>query len=134
MHMSLQKLSLGRETVYLIFVGILGIFVEWVLRRLEVYSFQANDVLMGDIAPLWMLSLWFLFGSTLSVSLKWLQGKIFISSSFGAIGGALSYFAGHRMGALILKEPLTDSLMIIAIVWAIATPVLARAASQAQKI
>jgi hypothetical protein len=75
------------------------------------------------LAPIWMVSLWAAFATTLSVSMAWLQGRPLAALAFGAIGGPLSYGAGARLGALRLEDPLA-ALTAIAFGWAVATPLL----------
>jgi tetrahydromethanopterin S-methyltransferase subunit D len=58
----------------------------------------------------------------LTSSLRWLQGRWLLGSLFGAVGGSLSYVAGARLGALDL--PASASLWVIALLWALALPLL----------
>ena len=59
---------------------------------------------------------------TLNHSLKWMQGRIVISILFGLIGGPLAYLAGEKLGAITILS--TSSLYILALGWAIITPLL----------
>ena len=81
----------------------------------------------GGLPPLWMVSLWALFATTFNVSLRALRARPLIASVLGAVGAPAAYYAGAGMGALTLMSP-APALAAIALVWAIATPMLLRAA------
>lgn len=99
------------------------------------WSFDSAIVLMGGLAfpasaqlggptTLWMAFMWPNFATTLHTSLRWLQGRWALATIFGLIGGPASYFTGMKLGAVALPEPLWMSLLMIAIEWAIASPLL----------
>jgi hypothetical protein len=73
--------------------------------------------------PPWLLVLWPLFGSTLGVSLAWLQGRILSGAVLGAIGGLASYQAGVQLGAISMPDPSTARLLL-ALLWAMLVPAL----------
>jgi hypothetical protein len=81
----------------------------------------------GSLAPLWMVTLWGLFATTLNVSLRVLRERPVIAAILGAAFAPLAYYAGERLGALDLVSPVA-ALAAIAIGWAIAMPVLFAAA------
>ena len=81
----------------------------------------------GDLAPLWMVTLWGLFATTFNVSLRSLRGRLVLATLIGAAGAPAADYAGARLGALDLLAP-APALVAIAIGWAIATPLLLRAA------
>ena len=80
-----------------------------------------------SLAPLWMVALWGLFATTFNVSLRALRERPVIAAVLGAVGAPAAYYAGERLGALDLVSP-APALAAIAIGWAVATPVLLRAA------
>jgi hypothetical protein len=80
-----------------------------------------------ELAPLWIVALWALFATTFNVSLRALRARPVLAAILGAVGGPAAYYAGARLGALELVSPI-PALAAIAIVWAIATPVLMRVA------
>jgi hypothetical protein len=76
------------------------------------------------LCPPWLLAIWFLFGSTLNVSLSALKGHPVVAGILGALGGPLAYWAGQRLGAVEFGESLPVTLAILAVVWTIITPTL----------
>ena len=82
------------------------------------------------LSPLWMIGLWALFATTFNVSLRWLREKLLLSALLGALGGPLAYLAGGKLGAATIHEPLWLSLLLVGLVWMIATPLLIRIATR----
>lgn len=80
------------------------------------YDFNSN------YSPIWIIGLWVSFALTINHSLNWLKGKKILQAVFGLIGGPLAYFAGEKLGAIQLVNE--HAIYILAISWAIATPVL----------
>ena len=71
------------------------------------------------LAPVWMLSLWMAFATTLNHSLRWLTLRPVAAALAGAVGGPLAYLAGAKLGALTLITPVV-TLSIIAMLWTLA--------------
>ena len=82
----------------------------------------ANHGWSYSITPLWIIVLWMGFAITLNSSLSWLKKKIKLSALFGAIGGPLAYLAGEKLEAVTILSP--NAIIVIAIGWAIITPLL----------
>ena len=87
----------------------------------------APGPLSPPLAPLWILALWLLFATTLSVSLRWLQTKLLLAALLGALAAPLSYYAAARMGALTLLR-VQPALWAQAVGWALLLPLLLRLA------
>ena len=104
-----------------------GALVESVLVAAHVTAYR-NTGVTWSLAPPWMIGLWALLSTTLSVSLRWLLNHPLLGIAFGAAAGALAYGAGARLGALIL--PSAWSLWVIAAVWGAALPGLLRLAAR----
>jgi len=85
-----------------------------------------SGVLVGGIAPPWILALWALFATTLNVSLGWLKGRPVVAALLGGVAGPLSYWAGARLGAVEFVA-VTPALGALAIGWAVMTPLLVAA-------
>ncbi len=67
--------------------------------------------------------MWGLFATILNVSLRWLRGRWVMAALFGAIGGPLAYYGGHRLGALEFGNEIV-ALLALAVGWAVFTPLL----------
>ena len=95
---------------------------ETLLLASGALQYPAGSLLAG-FPPPWILALWALFASTLNVSLGWLQGRWLLAAVLGGLSGPASYWAGARLGALNIVDPLMFVSMLAA-GWAFLTPAL----------
>jgi hypothetical protein len=86
-----------------------------------------NGMVVAGVAPYWILALWALFATTMNVSMSWIKTNVGVAALLGAIGGPLSYMAGQRLGGLQFVD-YTAGIIALALIWAIATPLLVVAA------
>lgn len=77
----------------------------------------------ASLAPYWIVALWAMFATTLNSSLVWLQRSRLLAAVCGASSAPLAYWAGARIGAIGLVEPL-PALLAIGIAWAFVLPIL----------
>lgn len=91
-----------------------------------------SGVMTSWLAPIWILSLWFAFATTLNLSLRWLKNRWRLAMILGAVAGPLSYLSGARMGAVSFADT-TFALLILSIIWAILMPALAQLAVHSQE-
>lgn len=80
------------------------------------------------VAPAWILAIWCAFALTFNHSLRFLQGRPRIAALLGLVGGPLAYLSAAGFGALTFAEPPDRSLLVLALAWAIALPLLAELA------
>lgn len=113
----------GRAALLLAVAALVGLGLDTLLIRAERITF-AEGVLLEGWAPYWMVCLWALFASTFEVSLRWLREKPVLAALFGALGGPLAYGAGARVGAATLLEPVWAGLLLVSLIYALATPLL----------
>lgn len=92
-------------------------------QLLYMFSLLQFSHWQATLIPPWMLMLWLGFASTLNVSLRWMQGKYWVGTIFGAIGGPLSYIAAEKLEAISILQ--THAFLIaLAIGWAVMMPIL----------
>lgn len=118
LHLALSARPAGSAAL-LTFALVYGAVQETILLQLGLVTYQ--DSTHG--VPLWMLALWPLFATTLSVGLRWFQEHAMIAALAGAVLGPLAYWAGAQAGALVLPEPYA-SLVALGIGWGFAFPAL----------
>ncbi len=98
-----------------------GCGVELIYLQLEVLIPRSGLML----PPLWLLSLWVLFGTTLLHSLSWLSHKPYLAAAFAALAAPLSYYAGTKLNAqMSFNESAVYSLLWVSVSWAIVFPLL----------
>ncbi len=78
----------------------------------------------------WIGALWLQFGTLFRYGLWWLAGRPVLGLLLGAVGGPLTFVAGERLGAVTLGEPRSLALVLLALVWAVALPLLAATAAR----
>ena len=101
---------------------LIGLCWESLLVSLGLFRY-ASGVFLAGLAPIWILALWAQFATTLNLSLGWLKGRPLVGALFGALGGPLAYFAGHRLGAL--ESPnLQAALLLQGLGYAVFVPLL----------
>lgn len=88
-----------------------------------------NGVLISGVAPYWILAMWALFSTTINLSMAWLKSNLVLASVMGAVFGPLSYIAGQRLGAIELIDD-RSSLIALAVIWALAMPIITSKASR----
>jgi hypothetical protein len=99
---------------------LLGLVVDGGLIAIDAIAFPGHD---GHLPPPFMLSLWAGFAVVFVGPASSLATKPWLGALLGAVGGTLAYRGGASLGAMQL--PSTNSWGMIAMLWAIAMPLLA---------
>lgn len=117
-----------REARLLAACALIGLFFDGLLLATGWVGFS-NGWWLPGLAPYWMMFMWILFGTTLNLSLVWLQPRPALAAAFGAIGGPVAYYAGERLGGIQLANAV-PALVALAIAWGLVTPILLRIAAR----
>ena len=120
------------ETQLVALAMTLGLIFDSILVSSGLVRYPGGMIFAG-IAPYWILAMWALFSTTLSLSMGWLKNKPLLASFMGAVFGPLSYLAGQRMGAIELLN-FNSAMIALAVIWALAMPILTRAASRSDGV
>ena len=110
------------EIKTIVLITAIGTLWDSILMQSQFYQFS-HGILIAGIAPYWLIALWALFATTLNLSLRWLKHRKILASALGFIVGPLSYYAGHRLGAIEFSNT-TMALMLTAIGWAVILPLV----------
>ena len=93
--------------------------------------YAAGEPALFGGAPLWIVSLWAAFSLTLLHSMTFLLNRPVIAAVFGAIGGPLAYLGAARgWQAIVFVEPRWTALLMLAIGWGLAIPLLSMLAGR----
>jgi hypothetical protein len=118
----------GRATDFgLVLIALLiGAALDGVIATSELGRYAANAMALPiGGAPLWILSLWASFALTLRHSMTFLLGRPILALAFGALGGPLAYLGASRgWQAIVFAEPRWMALLVLALGWGLAIPVL----------
>lgn len=106
----------------LLLTAVVGCLLDQYLFRMDWVKFPHQQDMLAYI-PLWMMALWLGFATTLNLSMHWLQHRLLLATLLGAIFGPIAYLGAEKMGAVVLTQ-LPTSLVLVAVEWAIALPLL----------
>ena len=118
LHLVLINQHLQRDLLALLVLAPLGWMLDLSLQAWGFWSLQTT-------LPFWLLMIWAGFILSLFYSLAWLAKlPIFIQSLIGGIGGALSYLAGFKLGAISFIYPVLNTSLGLFFIWALFLPLL----------
>lgn len=98
-----------------------GLIFDSLLILLDIQE-PKRALMPAPLTTVWLLAMWINFTLTLNISLRFLQKKLFLAAVCGFIAGPSAYYSGEILGAIQIKEPLYLHLLVLAVVWMLATP------------
>lgn len=98
----------------------LGIAIDSILTMLGIFDFGDTTLLI----PLWLITLWIAFSTTLTQSLKFIGNNWLITVTSGAVVLPFNYAVGERLGAVTFTENYFLTVFIIGIIWSVCLPLL----------
>ena len=102
-----------KDYLLILAITLFGITGDALLGALGILQFANNTI----TAPLWMISLWVLFATTIPWSLNWLIDNRNKFVGFSTLGGTTSYFAGVRLTDIEFGYSMGLTIMLILIAW-----------------
>ncbi|CAM3716401.1 DUF2878 domain-containing protein [Parendozoicomonas haliclonae] len=112
--------SWKKERELLVVTLLVGSAIDSFLGNLNILQFPGDS----RVLPLWLACLWVLFGTTLRHSMDWTGTHKLLGSLGGMIAGPLSYLAGSKLSDISLAQPQWQTLLILAVIWALVIPML----------
>lgn len=112
LHFYFVSKTKAKEFYLICAVTAIGIVVDSLLQYLGVFVFP-----QGQMMPLWLITLWFCFASTLCHSLKFLQSSKLFQGLVGALLAPISYLAGNEMNAVSFALTITNTFVILSVIW-----------------
>jgi hypothetical protein len=104
---------------------VMGSLVDGTLAYSGLASYSAPWP-SASFAPIWIVSLWATFSMTFTISLAYLQKRLWLAVLFGAIGGPIAYMSASRgFHVVTFTDPSWRGLLVLGAGWALATPILA---------
>ncbi|KPK36631.1 MAG: hypothetical protein AMK70_01550 [Nitrospira bacterium SG8_35_1] len=110
------------EFIFVVICGFSGFILETLMILGSVYAPVSQE--WGFICPPWMAALWFNFALLVSISLAWLKGKYAAAALLGGLAGPVAYWGGDKLGALRVAATFSTGYLILAVMWALALPLL----------
>lgn len=125
-HFAIFRAAAGREAVFILGATLFGTAMDSALARVGAVSYGPGAWSFAPwLAPAWLIFLWFSFASTINHLLGFMAPRPTLTALLGFVFGPLSYYAGHRFGAVTFNENLAYPFIAMALAWAIVLPGLA---------
>ena len=121
-HLLLNRARLRPEVALILAVTLFGALLETGFMGAGLIHY-AGTAAGQVLPPIWIMALWFGFGTLPGASLAWLKGRWFLQALLGAIAGPLTYWGGAKLGAATLP-PGGGALFAIGLAWALALPAI----------
>ena len=113
-----------REWILVGLVAGLGLTLDTIWIQSDLLTYSAHGP-WPEIAPGWIVALWVNFALTLNHSLAYLRDHPWYAAALGAIGGPLSYWVAIKAwNAAAAEATMTQTLVTLAVAWALATPLI----------
>jgi hypothetical protein len=101
--------------VLFIFLALpIGYVLDSIWQATGLIHYNAGN---GYCAPTWILFLWITFAQLFNHSLSWLKKSPVAAALFGGLGGPISYYAGHKLGALEYPTDFATASFLLSISW-----------------
>ncbi|NRF62409.1 DUF2878 domain-containing protein [Vibrio coralliilyticus] len=105
------------ERVFL--MALFGVMVDYANMALGIFRFEFNEF------PIWLMALWFIFVWYAYFLVPIVSRfSILLVPIFGGVGGALSYLAGEKLGAVYFPLPTTTTLLVLMVEWLLIVAVI----------
>lgn len=112
-----------KEASLMLCACLIGITVDSVQQYLGVLTFKPSPISPLGL-PLWIFIIWAQFATMFHYALFWLRGRYLLGALCGLFGGPLAYWGGVRLGAADFGVHVLLSLLSLALVWSLVTPLL----------
>ena len=113
----------SRQLTLIFVAAIIGLSVESVLSWVGVYQFTSGQP-VSWLPPPWIIIMWMQFATLLPFCLSWLRSRYLLSAFLGMTGGPLAFLGGESLGAIIILPPRWSHMILLALFWSLAMPVL----------
>ena len=98
-------------------VALFGILLDYMLSLTGVFVFPGNTF------PAWLALLWLAFALALGEGFVFLHKlRLPFVAIFGLLFGPLGYWVGYRADAVDFSMPMTSTLLLLSILWALLLP------------
>ncbi|MBT8079348.1 MAG: DUF2878 domain-containing protein [Gammaproteobacteria bacterium] len=112
----------SRELVLVLIAGAIGAIFDSALLSAGWVNYSTG-VIIGGVAPYWMIGMWMLFATTLNMAMRWFHSNLWLAALLGGALGPMSYYFGSKIGAIMFVETF-NALAALAVGWALLMPLL----------
>ena len=111
------------ELKLILAAAVIGLVAEGLLITFGFATYALPNSI-AVLPPAWLVAIWMAFATTMNVSLGWLKDHLGLAGVLGLLAAPPSYYAGERLGGMMLAPPHMLSLTAIGLVWGLAFPLL----------
>jgi hypothetical protein len=104
----------------------IGLVVEAAMTARGIYRFTSGSVVTW-MSPPWLLAMWAQFATTFRFTARAVLASPTRSALFGVLGGPIAFYAGERLGAVTLAQPVLPTYVTLGLAWGVALLVCALA-------
>ena len=113
-----------KEIIFILICFFIGLLVDTFFLRFDIIDYKGYLPDNFNIAPLWVISLWMCFGSSISHSFKWVKGNYLLLSILGAVSGPLIYVSATKLEVLYFNYGIYINLICVSIAWGLFLPLV----------
>lgn len=114
------------ELLRIVIAGLFGMVLDSLLTLTGLLSI-AGGLDDGRLSSWWMVALWCGFATSLAAGLRVLARMPWWANvGIGGLSGAVAYIGGSKLGAVQFAEPMVMGVGGVALVWAVALPLMVR--------
>jgi pheromone shutdown protein TraB len=104
----------NHELLLILIITLIGVIVDSLLQHLNVFVFEYSTHI-----PLWLITLWACFASTISHSLDFLSRHKALQVLVGGLLAPLSYLAGYKLNAVDITFSISTTYLILSLIWGV---------------
>lgn len=112
---TLWRLGIRKELALCVFISLIGILFDGFSSYFSLIRFEPPP--STGVLPLWMISLWLLFGASLILMQHLFKERYLAAIFLGAIFGPVSYLSGEKFKVLYFNKPF--SIFVYVAFWSI---------------
>ena len=113
-----------KEIIFILICFFIGLFIDTCFLRFDVIDYKGTLPDNFNIAPLWVVSLWMCFGSSISHSFKWVKGNYIFLFFLGALSGPIIYASATKLEVLYFNYAIYINLISVSIAWGLFLPLV----------
>ena len=110
-----------KEDMFLVISFFLGLLIESFLLNLNIVIHK-GILVKYNLAPLWAVSLWVCFATTLFHSFKWLSKQYIITALLGVFSAPLIYFSMQSLGVISFGVDKIYVALFSSLLWGLFMP------------
>ena len=118
----LYVINQKKEIIFILICFFIGLLIDSFFLRFDIIHYKGYLPDNFNIAPLWVVSLWMCFGSSISHSFRWVKGNYMSLFLLGAVSGPLIYASATKLEVLYFNYAAYINLISVSLAWGVFLP------------